>query len=288
MSTNKSRWSALLLGTALALITGTIDAAGLQSIQERGFIEFAVYDDFFPFSYRAEDELRGIDVEIGRALASELGVEARFRSAVADESVEDDLRNNIWKGHYLGGGVADVMLHVPYNPAFSARVDQVSFVAPYFNEEMLIALNTAVVGDKPSLSVFTRKKIGVETATLADDYLMVALDGRLRQNIVHYRSLQQAVDDLLQGRITAVMGPRTQLQAGLGQKKPPYEIIRLDYPGLPQANWDLGLAVKADHDGLARKLHALIKVMRADGTIAAIFNRFMATYMPPESSLRSN
>ncbi|MES9929292.1 MAG: transporter substrate-binding domain-containing protein, partial [Candidatus Thiodiazotropha sp. 6PDIVS] len=78
----------------------------LQRIHERGVLEVAVYADFPPFSYRSErGRIVGIDVDIAQALAKRLGVVAAIRAVGADENMEDDLRNNVWKGHYLGGGV---------------------------------------------------------------------------------------------------------------------------------------------------------------------------------------
>ena len=46
-----------------------------------------------------------------------------------DENMNDDLRNMVWKGHYLGYGPADVMLHVPVDNRLMAENDKVQFDA---------------------------------------------------------------------------------------------------------------------------------------------------------------
>ncbi|MEL7154921.1 MAG: hypothetical protein AAFN51_14245, partial [Pseudomonadota bacterium] len=40
--------------------------ADLDTIRERGWIEFGVYDDFKPYSWVKDDQIIGTDVELGR------------------------------------------------------------------------------------------------------------------------------------------------------------------------------------------------------------------------------
>ena len=107
----------------------------LEQILESGSIEVAVYDKFPPWSYKPDDgAFTGIDVEIGRALAERLDVGFNLRTFIADETMGDDIRNQVWKGHYMGGGTADAMLHVGMAPEFQQENDQASFIAAYYNE----------------------------------------------------------------------------------------------------------------------------------------------------------
>ena len=65
------------------------------------------------------------------------------------------------------------------------------------------------------LEAFTREKVGVETASLADDFLMGAMGGRLRENVAHFKSVPQAAEALRQGAVAAVMAPRAELEGAL-------------------------------------------------------------------------
>ncbi|MEM6485914.1 MAG: transporter substrate-binding domain-containing protein, partial [Pseudomonadota bacterium] len=50
----------------------------LDDVLESGFIEIGVYKDFPPYSFENEaGEAAGIDIEVGRLIASGLGVEPR-------------------------------------------------------------------------------------------------------------------------------------------------------------------------------------------------------------------
>ena len=102
-----------------------IVSSDLDTIIERGYIEFAAYEDFPPWSYEQDGKIQGVDIDIGRLIAEDLEVEARFKLVTAGENLEADLRNWIWKGPLINGSVANVMLHIPYDSEFACRVEQV-------------------------------------------------------------------------------------------------------------------------------------------------------------------
>ena len=79
------------------------EARKYDDIMESGYISLAVYRDFPPYSYRKNGIPAGIDIEVGKEIASRLGVRPQWFWLTADENLEGDLRNAIWKGHYLGG-----------------------------------------------------------------------------------------------------------------------------------------------------------------------------------------
>ena len=132
--------------TAL-LLANPLYAGTLEEVKAKGVLSVSLYKEFPPYSFVTEGKQQGVDVAIAEALAKKLGVKSEIRLVGADENVEDDLRNNVWKGHYLGGGVTDVMLHMPYDNAFSEKVDKVKFVAPYQLEQVTFAFDTNKVAD---------------------------------------------------------------------------------------------------------------------------------------------
>ena len=147
-----------------------------SEVQEKGFLRVAVYKNYAPFSFRQKSQLKGIEVELGKLLAKKLGVDPLIWMIGADENMEDDLRNTIWKGHYLGGGTADVMLHVPMNKSFAADNDRVIFSNAYFKEE-IVAVRHNSKASIPLMRLFADNKVGVELDTLPDFYLVGAMGG---------------------------------------------------------------------------------------------------------------
>ncbi|MEJ2621029.1 MAG: transporter substrate-binding domain-containing protein [Candidatus Thiodiazotropha sp.] len=254
----------------------------LQKIQERGVLEVAVYADFPPFSYRGErGRIVGIDVDIAHALAKRLGVVAAIRAVGADENMEDDLRNNVWKGHYLGGGVADVMLHTPFDEAFAKENDRVSFIAPYYREQVVFAVAADKAGRGSPLGIFTREKIGVELDTLADFYLLTAYSGQIRDQVVHYRNMSAAVAALKAGELSGVAGPRSEIEFALGEVSERYAVGPIQMPGMRSSGWDLGAAVRQGSEQLANALDQAMIDVRESGELQRIFEKHGSSYQLP-------
>jgi polar amino acid transport system substrate-binding protein len=90
----------------------------IDTIMERGYMTFALYEDFAPYSWEEKGQPRGIDVDVARLIAEYIGVEPRFRFVGSGENLEADLRHNIWRGPLIGGSVSNVMMRIPYDSAF--------------------------------------------------------------------------------------------------------------------------------------------------------------------------
>lgn len=257
------------------------DDDDLEAIRRRGRLRIAVYNDFPPYADRGQ----GIDVDLGRAIAERLGLSPEIVGFNADEDMNDDLRNMVWKGHYLGTQPADVMMHVPVDETLARANDKVRILAPYHRESLALVRDPARVptplagSAAVALEVFTREKVGVETATLADAFLLGALHGRLHENIVHFRSVAEAVAGLKAGALAAVLAPQGELEAALaGETRFPVDAAR--FAELKVDGWPLGLAVKADRPVLAEALAAAVAELKRDGTVAAIFRRHGITHQP--------
>ncbi len=251
----------------------------LDQILERGFVEFAVYETFPPWSQAAPGGPVGVDIDLGRLIADEMGVEARFRLVPAGENLDADLRNWIWQGPVVGGGVANVMLHVPYDSALTCRIDQVVFTGLYTVEALAIAYDQAVFADDaPSPAYFRLHRVGVENDSISDFYLSALAGGQLASQISRYPTTAMAMAALAGGEVTAVMGPRAELEATRGDAAlhtPPL-------PGLMKPDWSLGVAVHQSHRDLGYMVEGAIAAGVADGRIAAIFADHGLSWTAPD------
>lgn len=252
-----------------------------DSILDEGWIEFAVYEDFPPWSREEKGEARGVDVEIGRLIAAALGVEPRFRLVQAGETLDADLINYVWKGAVVGGHVSDVMLHVPYDSDYACRIEQVTFTGQYAREAIAIAYDKADYPDKgPTPPYFRFDTVAVENDSISDFHL-TSLLGPV-DKIRRYRSTALAVEALAGGETMAAMGPRAQLQAGIAAHA--VAALAVHEPplvGLTRGKWTLGVAVNFQHKDLAYAVDDAIGAALADGRIAAIFQTYGLTFEPP-------
>jgi ABC-type amino acid transport substrate-binding protein len=251
----------------------------LDDIIDRGFVEIGVYDDFPPYSWTENGVLRGVDVEIGRLIAQSIGVEARFVSFGADESVDSDLRNNVWKGHYIGEKVVNVMMRVPYNRELALRNEMVVLTGQYQNEKIIIAYDQAFYEDsKPVPAYFRYDKVGVENDSIADFYLSGIGNGIMVPNIVRYRTPALAMDALRAGEVRAVMGARAQMEWGAG------DAIAVHEPsltGLSVGEWTIGTAVRMNWRALGYAVDDAIRAAAEDGRLKQIYANYGLTWSPP-------
>ena len=131
-------------------LCATAFSRSYDDIVESDEIVIAVYSDFQPFSYIENGKEKGIDIDLAHAIAKKLGVKLRLRWMTADENVDDDLRNNLWKGHFLNRTVADLMLRVPYDRDYSLLRDDIGelvhqhvhMFAPFHTESWKIIFNS--------------------------------------------------------------------------------------------------------------------------------------------------
>ncbi|MEM7645027.1 MAG: transporter substrate-binding domain-containing protein [Pseudomonadota bacterium] len=252
----------------------------LDTIQDRGFVTFAVYEDFPPYSWEDGSTPRGIDVDIARLIAADLGVEARFNFVDAGETLEADLRNNVWRGAIAGGAVSNVMMRVPYDSRFACRVEQVVFTGQYAAEAIAIAYDETEYPEDPPLPAYFRfDTVAVENDSIADFYLTSFAGGQLRDNIRRFPTMTEAMDALAAGETMAAMGPLAQLEHGasdgIGVHQPPL-------PGFAVGRWTLGVGIHFAYRPLAYSVDDAIWAALSDGRIAEIHAAHGVTHQAPE------
>lgn len=252
------------------------DPSALAKIRQSGVLKVALYRNFAPFS----NDGKGIDVDLAVALAAKLGVKMSPLWFEADENMEDDLRNMVWKGHYLGYGPADVMMHVPVDREYMSKVDQVKFFAPYHRERYAVARQLDKLPTLDNFDAFEKLNFGVEGDTLAASVMLSADSGRYRNTIKTFRTAAEAVVALKAGEVAAVMAQQGELEGGL-KADARFAIDVPPHPILQKRQWAIGLAVKAKSEDLAQALQAAINELMADGTMKSIMLRHGVQHRQP-------
>jgi ABC-type amino acid transport substrate-binding protein len=243
------------------------ETEALARIRARGSLIVAVYNTMPPFNM----EGAGIDVQIAEQLAHDLGVTLNLLPFNAGESMADDLRNMVWKGHYLGFGPADVLLHVPVDKPLMDSQKQVLILAPYYKETVAMAYHVGQVPPLESLADLKGLKVAVAGQTLAGWLLLGADEG------AHREQLMTRMDDgtvaarmLLAGEVNVAAGNASELHSVL-KGNPQYRVIPMPLPRAPRNGWAVGMAVKKNATDLARALQSAINDMSKDQRLAKIF-----------------
>ncbi|PTX54667.1 amino acid ABC transporter substrate-binding protein (PAAT family) [Litoreibacter ponti] len=252
----------------------------MDVLQDQGHMLFAVYEDYPPYSWEEAGKPRGVDIEIARIIAEDLGVEARFNFVSAGENLESDLRNNIWKGAIIGGRISNVMMRIPYDSAFKCRVEQVVFTGQYAAESVAIAYDKASYPDeKPVPAYFRFDTVAVENDSIADFYLSSFAGGQLSGKVQRFPNMVEAMAALNAGETKAAMGPLGQLEHGLTKKT---DVHQPPLAGFAVSKWTLGVAVNFSYRPLSYAVDDAINYALQDGRIAKIYENYGLTFQQPE------
>lgn len=265
--------AAVALGGLRPLAAG---AQVLPKLRERGRVTLAVYHDMPPFHVDGE----GIDVLLARALAAKLGLQPSLMPFHAGEGMGDDLRNMVWRGHYLGFGPADVMLHVPVDPPLMRESPQVEIFAPYYRERVVIARRVDEVPKLDAMADFGPRRIAVAGQSLAGWLLIGADGGRYREQL-HTRLADgtEGARMLQRGEVAGAAGLASELESVL-QGDPRFAIEPLPMPRM-RDGWAVGMAVKRDARDLAQALQAAVSELAANGELKAMFASHNVSWRQP-------
>ena len=266
-----------LLPAAAAALPSPAAAQALDRLRERGRISIAVYNDMPPFNVGG----RGIDVDLARALADALDLKLALLPFNAGENMADDLRNMVWRGHYLGFGPADLMLHVPVDAPLINATPQARILAPYYRETVAIARRLDAVPELDSLATLAGQPVAVPGQSLAGWLLIGADGGAYRDKLTtQHDDGTGAAQALLRGEVVAAAGNRTELESVIaGDAR--YAITPLPSPRAPRDGWAVGCAVKAEAVDLAQAVQAAMNRLADDGTLKAIFARANVAWRRP-------
>ena len=280
----------LKLSALLLLVTVYSFGRSIEDIKASGEIIIAVYEDFPPYSFKENGELKGIDVELGKKVAKSLNVKPVWYLTGFDENLAADLRNTIWRGNKVHKNKADVMFRIPYDYEYMRLTDKqtgelqnemVTIKGPYQCEKWVIATHKDKIPEIKTLGVFAYETIGVEVDMLPDLHLSGFARGLIQKNIKHYMKFSDAIEDFKSGKIAAIAGLKAQLEYLIDYKhnKDKYYIS----DGIPQMNskWDLATAVHSSFRALSYHIDGVIEEAYQDNSIKKIFESYNVEYIPP-------
>lgn len=254
-------------GVSFASLGTTASATTLAKVRERGTLIVGIYEEMPPFHSAG----KGIDVELAQALADALGVKMTLLPFHADDSMNDDLRNMVWRGHYLGYGPADVLMHVPVERPLMDANPRVAIFAPYYRERVVLARNLERVPTLDAMSKLAGQSVAVPGQTLAG-WLLLGADGGAYANqlLTQWKDGTECARALRRGEVTVAAGLASELESELrGDAR--FAIELMPSPRAPRDGWANGLAVKSDASDLARALQAAMNQLAQSGRLGAIF-----------------
>lgn len=142
---------------------------------------------FAPYEYYADGEIVGVDVEIAKEIALELGKELVVKDVAFDSII-----------HEVKSGKADIgVAGISYS---NERAKQVDFSVNYTSSRQIVVVRKNSVID--SVDDIENKKIAVQLGSVADIYVSENYKGK---NIVREKKYLAAIQDLKDRKVDCVV-----------------------------------------------------------------------------------
>jgi ABC-type amino acid transport substrate-binding protein len=281
---NRRRSLALLLSLSLPQAHAQTELTDLARIRASGVLKVAVYKDNAPFSDGPAADMQGLDIALAGALARQMQLKLALLPFDAGENMNDDLRNMVWRGHYLGYGPADIMLNVPVDKHLMQENRQALIFAPYMRQVQVLLHDTRTLAQVRGPDDLKGHKLAVERGTGLASVLMGQQGGMLRTQVSVYNSGVEAARAVVEGQAAAAYVLRSQAEAALAQSRPrPAHLALTSMPleGIAENGWPLGLAIKAANKDLGQAIEAAFKELRGNGELLAMFQQRAMTLTAP-------
>ena len=274
----------LPLVMGLPLAQAQTELTDLDKVRASGVLKVAVYKDNAPFGEGPATDMRGLDVALAGALAKAMGLRLALLPFDADENMDDDLRNMVWKGHYLGFGPADVMLQVPLDKTLMSHSPQVLMLGPYMRQSFVLMRDTTRLAQVDRPEDLKGLPLAAERGTGAASAMMGYGGGLMRDQVSIFNTGIQAAQAVIDGKAAAAYLTRAQAEATMfraGVKPGRYELSSLTLNGIPNNGWPVGMAVKKSNRALGEALETALKSLRENGELLRIFQQQGMTLTAP-------
>ena len=263
LAAHSRRSLALALGFAFAfalLSPSNAHARTLAEVRARGVISMCANPDALPYASKAPDT-PGFQIELGRALASGLGV-----------PLEID-----WIVPRMRAGLVDCDLLFDTIADPDVQRGPIKLSHPYQKSGVALALRRG----RESASGFQdltpgRERVGVMVNSVASVLL-----GKRGVRTVPYSFESDMVEDLVKGELDAcAVSPATI--AYYIHTHPGAGLIYVHaYDIEPELRWTVAVGMRRSDDALVDSVNVALDRLIADGTVARIYARYGVDYRRP-------
>lgn len=204
-----------------------------------------------PFNYSDNDKLVGFDIEIGTAIAEELGMEAKPVT-------------NPWQT-IIAALQSDKFDAIIGSMAITAeRLDEVNFTEPYYESgaQIFVAEDNDTINDPNDLK---DKKIGVVVSSTFEENAKEFTD-----EVSTYDSDVTALQDLLvKGRIDAVITDQLVGMYAINEND-----LKIKRVGEPIYLDQMGIAITKENEQLLKDVNNALETIIENGTYAEISEKY--------------
>lgn len=250
---------AAVLAVCLLLAACSSDSSSetLSNIKNSGKLVVLTNAEFPPYEYQGEgNEVVGIDMDMSKAIADELGVELEIVNMDFDGLIP---ALNGGKGDMVAAGMT----------VTDERKKSVDFSEPYAKAMQLIIIdaNNADIKGEADLA---GKIIGVQLGTTGDIYVEDNIDvAELKQ----YKSGLDAATDLKNGRLDAIVIDKLPAESIVSANT---GLVTIEMAGADDEEY--AIAVKKGDESFVKEINAIISKLEEDGKFAEFAEKHIEAF----------
>lgn len=234
-------------------------------LKEQGVLNVGSDNDFPPF-----EEIKpgaktpdGFDVDLYTEVAKRLGLTAKSTTTDFDAL----FTSSVPTGKF-DVGVSAITIK-------ESRKQTVDFTIPYFKSDLSLAINTVKTPNIKTVDDLTGLVVGVQKGTTGEacaQYLQK--QGKLK-DVKSFANTGPAIQDLLAGRVAAVINDRPATQGYIDRGSPTLKVVQII-----KTEEQYGFAISKNKPDLRKALDDTLTAIMKDGTYATIYKKWFGTPPP--------
>src|SRR5215475_10415332 len=249
-----------LLASAVIGLAGVAQARSLDAIRESGALGLCAHPNSLPFASKAGDP-PGFQIELGNALARELGVSLRLDWIITQ--------------YQMRSAGCDIVLDVIADREAQGETN-LAISKPYYRTGVALAVPQAS-GLTSFKGLDAHTKVGVQVGSMA-----AMVIGQRHVPTSTFGFEVDSLDALANHEIDAAAV--TPTMAGYYNQSHPDKALRVTAldDSEPTLSWNVAVGMVHPDPALREAIDGAIEKLRADGTIAKIYARYGVTLQAPK------
>ena len=266
MKKNFNKFLAVCLAAGMALSLASCGSASsksqsqksaVDSIKKSGTLTMCNNAEFAPFEYKEGNKIQGIDIEISKAVAKDLGVKLKVNDIAFDSLIPS-----------LQAGKADMA--AAGITVTKDRKKNVDFSDTYFDaSQAIIVPKDSAIKSRTDLN---DKIVGVQTGTTGDTYC-TNQDGKSDikvKEVRRYNKGMDAVADLISGRVDAVVIDNYPAKKLVAQNPDKTQLLS---DSLTSESYAIACPKNSD---LSKEINKVLKNLKDSGELQKIMEQYIS------------
>jgi polar amino acid transport system substrate-binding protein len=231
-------------------LSGIANARPLESIINRGVLLMCANPNALPFASKTGDR-RGFELELGEALASQLGVKLEVGWVVFPNQ--------------LGRVDCDIVLDAIVDQA-TAQERHIKLSRPYLVSGVAIALRPGVSGVADYADLKKGQRVGAIVGSLASVTL-----GQKGLPTIPFTFEDDMIEAVGKGELDAALATPASIGYYNHLRKDAAVTLVRAYENQPEFRWEIAVGMRKSDDALVAKINEAIDRLLADGTVSRIY-----------------